>query len=64
MDVKRHIICDAINEGIVQVEYVRSRGQHADILTKALDVKTLEEHAVHITIRAKGYLVLNLLTPD
>ena len=37
MDVKHHIVRDAIDGGIVHVEYVRSGEQHADILTKTLD---------------------------
>ena len=45
MDVKHHIVRDAIDGGIVHVEYVRSGEQHADILTKALDVKTFENRA-------------------
>ena len=45
VDVKHHIVRDAIDGGVVSVEHVRSEEQHADILTKALDVRTFENHA-------------------
>ena len=45
IDVKHHVIRDAIDSGIIRVEYVNSGEQHADILTKALDAKTFERHA-------------------
>ena len=37
VDVKHHIVRDAVEgEGVVQVGYVKSGEQHADVLTKAL----------------------------
>ena len=45
IDVKHHFIRDAIDSGIIRVEYINSGEQHADILTKALDAKTFERHA-------------------
>lgn len=45
MDVKYHIICDVIDEGLVHLAFVRSCEQRADTLAKALDVKTFEKHA-------------------
>ena len=45
VDVKHHVVRDAIDGKIVRVGYVKSREQHADVITKALDSKTLEKHA-------------------
>ena len=41
--VKHHIVRDAV-ESVVQIHYVKSGEQHADVLTKALDVNTFETH--------------------
>ena len=43
VDVKHHIVRDAV-ESVVQIHYVKSGEQHADVLTKALDVNTFETH--------------------
>ena len=43
--VKHRIVRDAVEEGSVRIVYVRSEEQHADILTKALDMRTFELHA-------------------
>ena len=45
VDVKHHIVRDTVEEGVVDIKHVRSEEQHADVLTKALDVKTFERHA-------------------
>ena len=45
IDVKHHMVRDAVDGGIIRVEYVKSRGQHADVLTKAIDAKSFEKHA-------------------
>ena len=45
VDVKHHIVCVAVESGIVQIHYVKSGEQHADVLTKALDVNTFKTHA-------------------
>ena len=45
VDVKHHIVRDAVESGIVRIHYVKSGEQHADVLTKALDVNTFETHA-------------------
>ena len=42
---KLYIVRDAIEDGLVHIVYVRSEQQHADILTKALDIRTFELHA-------------------
>ena len=36
VDVKHHIVRDAVESGVVQTHYVKSGEQHADVLTKAL----------------------------
>ena len=43
--VKHHIVRDAVESGVVRIHYVKSGEQHADVLTKALDVNTFETHA-------------------
>ena len=45
IDVKHHIVRDAVEGGLVRIVYVRSEEQHADILTKALNTRTFELHA-------------------
>ena len=45
IDVKHHMVRDAVDGGIIRVEYVKSREQHADVLTKAIDAKSFEKHA-------------------
>ncbi|CAM9520770.1 unnamed protein product, partial [Ascophyllum nodosum] len=40
IDVKHLIVRDAVEEGLVRTVYVRNEEQHADILTKALDMRT------------------------
>ena len=44
VDIKHHVVRDAVDGGVVRIEYVKSEEQHADALTKALDVKTFEKH--------------------
>ena len=39
-DVKHHIVRDAVESGVVRILYVKSGEQHADVLTKALDINT------------------------
>ena len=45
VDVKRHNIRDAVESGIVRIHYVKSGEQHANVLTKALDINTFEPRA-------------------
>ena len=45
VDVKHHIVRDAVESGIVRIHYVKSVELHAYALTKALDVNTFETHA-------------------
>ncbi|CAN0338637.1 unnamed protein product, partial [Ascophyllum nodosum] len=40
VDVRHHIVCDAVESGLVQIHCVKSGEQYADVLTKALDVNT------------------------
>ena len=44
VDVKHHIVRDAVESGVVRIHYVKSGEQHADVLTKALDVNTFKTH--------------------
>ena len=45
VDAKDHIVCDAVENGVVQIHYVKSGEQHTAVLTNALDVNTFETHA-------------------
>ena len=45
IDVKHHIVRDAVEERLVCIVYVGGEEQHADVLTKAVDVRTFELHA-------------------
>ena len=49
IDVKHHIVRDAVKEGSVRIVYVRSEKEHSDILTKTLDMRTFELHAKALT---------------
>ena len=49
IDVKHHIVREAVEEGLVRIVYVRSEEQHADILTKALDMRIFQLHAKALT---------------
>ena len=48
VDVKHHIVRDAVKSGVVRTHYVKSGEQHADVLTKALDANTFETHAIFL----------------
>ena len=39
-DVKHRIVRNVVESGVVQIHYVKSGEQHADVLTKAFDVNT------------------------
>ena len=43
--VKHHIVRDAVENGVVEIHSIKSGEQHADVLTKALNVNTFETHA-------------------
>ena len=45
IDVKHHMVWDAVDAGIIRVEYIKSGKQHADVRTKAIDAKSFEKHA-------------------
>ena len=45
VDVKHHIVRDAVASGVVRIHYVKSGEYQANVLTKALDVNTFETHA-------------------
>ena len=45
VDVKHHIVRDAVESGVVRINYVKLGEQHADVLTKALDVNSFKTHA-------------------
>ena len=48
VDVKNHIVRDAVESGVVRIHYVKSGEQHADVLTKALDVNTFETREIFL----------------
>ena len=45
IDVKHHLVRDASDARKVRVAYVRSKDQHADLLTKPLDMQKFYKHA-------------------
>ena len=47
-DVKHHLVRDASHARKVRVAYVRSGDQHADLLTKSLDMQKFYNHAKFI----------------
>ena len=48
IDVKHHLVRDASDARKVRVAYVRSQDQHADLLTKPLDMRKFYKHAKFI----------------
>ena len=48
IDVKHHLVRDASDTRKVRVAYVRSEDQHADLLTKPLDMQKFYKHAKFI----------------
>ena len=48
IDVKHHLVRDASDAQKVRVAYVRSGDQHADLLTKPLDMQKFYKHAKFI----------------
>ena len=48
VDVKHHLVRDASDAQKVRVAYVRSGDQHADLLTKPLDMQKFYKHAKFI----------------
>ena len=61
INVKHHLVRDASDARKVRVAYVRSEDQHADLLTKPLDMQNFYKHAKFIRRRPSG-LVGNLHT--
>ena len=52
IDAKHHLVRDAYDVRKVRVAYVRSGDQHADLLTKLLDMQKFYKHAKFILIVA------------
>ena len=48
IDVKHHLVRNASDARKIRVAYVRSEDQHADLLTKPLDMQTFYKHAEFI----------------
>ena len=48
VDVKHHIVRDAVESCVAQIYYVKSGEQHTDVLTKALDVNTFQTDAIFL----------------
>ena len=48
IDVKHHLVRDSSDARKVKVAYVRSEDQHADLLTKPLDMQKFYKHAKFI----------------
>ena len=48
IDVKHHLVRDTSDAKKVRVSHVRSENQHADLLTKPLDMQKFYKHAKFI----------------
>ena len=48
IDVKHHLVRDPSDARKVRVAYVRSEDQHADLVTKPLDMQKFYKHAKFI----------------
>ena len=48
IDVKHHLVRNASDARKARVAYVRSEDQHADLLTKSLDMQKFYKHAKFI----------------
>ena len=55
VDVIHHIICDAVESGVVRIHYVKSVDQQADVLKTSLDVHSFETHARFLLNARAGY---------
>ena len=65
VDVKHHIVRDAVESGIVRIHYVKSGEQHAHVLTKAFDINTFETHArILLNTRAELTTVWDVLAQE
>lgn len=54
IDVRFHFYCDLLRIGKIDVEYVKSADQHADIFTKALLVDHFQYHRDRLLNVRKG----------
>lgn len=54
VDVKYHFVTDCISRGIVDVKWVPTEEQQADIFTKALDRAKFEKHRLSLMAPAPG----------
>ena len=55
VDVKHHIVCDAVEIGVVRIHYVKSGEQQAGVLKKLLDVHSFETYARFLLNARAGY---------
>ena len=44
IDVRHHFLRDLVREQVIRIEHVETKLQHADILTKPLEVKAFRFH--------------------
>ena len=54
VDEKHHIVRDAEESGVVEIHYVKSGEQHADVLTKALKVNAFKTYAIFLLNAREG----------
>ena len=45
INLKHQMVRDAVDGGIIRVEYIKSAEQHADVLAKTIDAKSFKKHA-------------------
>ena len=52
IDVRHHFLRDLVREKVIKIEHVETKLQHADVLTKPLEVKTFRFHRDFLLNRA------------
>ena len=51
IDVRYHVLREFVGTGDLSAKYLRTEGQHADILTKAIGKESFEEHRKFLLFR-------------
>ena len=60
MQVRHHLIRDLVSEGEIQVEFISTNDQPADVLTKVATVDKIEWFKKQKDYKLRGLLEINL----
>ena len=60
MQVRHHLIRDLVSEGEIQVEFISTNDQPADVLTKVATVDKIEWFKKQKDYKLRGVLEINL----